>query len=105
MLVKQQLEMQAAESRSQLYLAKQRKREAYSRLEAVKLQLQCVQNKLMEQLVQLHKAESAECEASACAGQLEMYVRDWRAAAQVIHKHSASLELIIAHLFLYFSFF
>ncbi|XP_030593777.1 dynein heavy chain domain-containing protein 1 isoform X2 [Archocentrus centrarchus] len=81
-LVKQQLEMQAAERRSRLYLAKQCKQEAYSCLEAVKLQLQCVQNELMEQLVQLHKAESAECEASACAGQLEMYVRDWRAAAQ-----------------------
>lgn len=101
-LLKQQLEVQAAETRSRLNQAEQRKQEAYSSLEAIELHLQCVQNDLMEQLMLLHEAESAEREASACAGQCETYGEVWRAAAQVISKHCASLEHL-TYLFLYFS--
>nr|XP_012771268.1 dynein heavy chain domain-containing protein 1 [Maylandia zebra] len=81
-LLKQQLEVQAAETRSRLNRAEQRKQEVYSSLEATELHLQCVQNDLMEQLMLLHKAESAEQEASACAGQSETYGKVWRAVAQ-----------------------
>ncbi|XP_005749883.1 dynein heavy chain domain-containing protein 1 [Pundamilia nyererei] len=80
--LKQQLEVQAAETRSRLNRAEQRKQEVYSSLEATELHLQCVQNDLMEQLMLLHKAESAEQEASACAGQSETYGKVWRAVAQ-----------------------
>ncbi|XP_076585176.1 dynein heavy chain domain-containing protein 1 [Chaetodon auriga] len=82
MSVKQQLEVLAKEARGQLNMAKQHKEDTYRHLEGIKLQLQLVQKELEEQLLGLHTAESSEREAVNAAGQLEIHVRNWRAAAQ-----------------------
>nr|XP_046228919.1 dynein heavy chain domain-containing protein 1 [Scatophagus argus] len=82
LLVKQQLEVLAKETKRCLHLAKQYKEEAHHHLEDFKLQLQLVQKELKEQLLGLHAAESTEREASAAAEQLETHARRWRAAAQ-----------------------
>lgn len=83
LLVKQRLEVLVKEARGQLHLAKQQKEDAYHHLEDVMHQLQLVQKDLEKQLLGLHRAESAEREATAAVGQLETHVRHWRAAAQV----------------------
>ena len=62
----------------------QQSKEAYQRLEDTKLQLQFIQNELEDQQLQLQKAECQEREADARARQVEMLVRDWRAACKVM---------------------
>lgn len=83
LLLKQQLEAQAEQIRGQLHGAEQQKKDAYDRLEDVKLQLQHLQWDLEDQLLELHEAEDMEREAATTAGQFEAHVRNWRAAAQV----------------------
>ncbi|CAG5928788.1 unnamed protein product, partial [Menidia menidia] len=77
---KQQLEVLAGKSRRRLHLALKCKDDAYKRLEDVKSQLQFIQKELEDQLLQLHTAEKLTREATTCAEQLVMQVRDWRAA-------------------------
>lgn len=62
----------------------QQAKEAYQRLQDAMVQLQFIQNELEDQQFQLQKAESQEREAIARASQLEMFVRDWRAACEVM---------------------
>ncbi|XP_044043043.1 dynein heavy chain domain-containing protein 1 isoform X2 [Siniperca chuatsi] len=103
-LVKQQLEVLAEEARGQLHLANQHKEDAYHCLEDVKLQLQLVQRKLEELLLELHTAESSEREVITAAGQLEIHIRDWRAAAQEAEINNLSLpgdSLILAAIISY----
>lgn len=83
------------EARGHLHLANQQKEDVLKRLEDVKLQLQFVQNNLEEQLLELHKAESMEREATVAAGQLEEHVRNWRAASQVTEFANILHKLLI----------
>ncbi|XP_040002556.1 dynein heavy chain domain-containing protein 1 isoform X2 [Xiphias gladius] len=104
LLVKQQLEVLAKEAQGQVHVAKQRKEDAYHRLEDVKLQLKFVQKDLEEQLLELHKAEVIETEATRVVGQLEAHVRDWRAAAQEAELHNQNLQgdaLVLAAIIAY----
>ncbi|XP_018537954.1 dynein heavy chain domain-containing protein 1 [Lates calcarifer] len=104
MLVKQKLEVLVEEARGHLHLANQQKEDVLKRLEDVKLQLQFVQNNLEEQLLELHKAESMEREATVAAGQLEEHVRNWRAASQEAELHNQNLSgdaLILAAIIAY----
>ncbi|KAL7403667.1 hypothetical protein ABVT39_003475 [Epinephelus coioides] len=103
-LIKQQLEMLAKEARGQLHLAKQHKEDAYHRQENVRLQLQLVQKELEEELLELHKAEISERKASIAVGQLEIHVRDWRAATQEAELNKQTLPgdaLILAAIISY----
>ncbi|XP_067441454.1 dynein heavy chain domain-containing protein 1 isoform X1 [Thunnus thynnus] len=104
LVVKQQLEVLAGEAQNQLYLAKQQKEDAYYFLDDLKFQLQFVQEALKEQLLQLHRAESMEREAATAVGQLEIHVRDWRAAAQEAELNNQTLPgdaLILAAIISY----
>lgn len=83
LLVQPQLEMQASEARHQLNMAKQHKKEADQQLEDTELQLRFIQKELDDLMIQLYKAEVQEEEATACAAQLEMHVKNWKAAFQV----------------------
>ncbi|XP_051802066.1 dynein heavy chain domain-containing protein 1 isoform X2 [Acanthochromis polyacanthus] len=82
LLVRQPLEVLAKEVEGQQRLSVQLREEAYKCLEHAKHQQQFVHNHLEELLQELHKAETTEREVAASAGQLEIFVRDWRAAAQ-----------------------
>lgn len=94
LVVKQQLEKLAKEVKGQLHLTEQQKTETLRRLEDVTLQLQVVQMDLEEQLLQLHEAESLEQEATSCAELLDMHVRHWKAAAQVMQSDAYTHCLI-----------
>ncbi|XP_047222617.1 dynein heavy chain domain-containing protein 1 isoform X3 [Girardinichthys multiradiatus] len=82
LLVKQQLEVQAGEVRSQLHLLKQLEKEASKCLEDKELQLQNIRNRLEVLMRQLYKAENQEEEATTCAVQVDMHFQDWRTAFQ-----------------------
>ncbi|XP_072240771.1 dynein heavy chain domain-containing protein 1 [Leuresthes tenuis] len=105
LMVKQQLEKLAGESRSQLHLARKHKNDTYKHLEDVQLQLQFIQNELEDLLLQLHKAENQTREATSCAEQLEMHVGVWRAACQEAELHHQNIPgdaLILAAIMSYF---
>ncbi|KAK5608279.1 hypothetical protein CRENBAI_001569 [Crenichthys baileyi] len=82
LLVKQQLEVQAGEARSQLHLLKQQEKEANKCLEDKELQLQNIRNRQEVLMRQLYKAESQEEEATTCAVQVQMHFQNWRTAFQ-----------------------
>lgn len=81
--VKKQLEELAREKRGQLHLARQHKEDEYSHLEDKELQLQFIQQDLEKQMLALCKYKSMEEEVTRVARQVEMHLRDWKAAAQV----------------------
>lgn len=83
LLIKQQLEQQVKEARGRLCLAKQHRADAHRRLRDLKLQLRCVQKDLKLYLMELHKAEDVDREATLTAEQLEIQETEWRAAVQV----------------------
>ncbi|XP_008294462.1 dynein heavy chain domain-containing protein 1 [Stegastes partitus] len=102
LLVRQDFEALAREAQDQLQLASQHKKEAYDHLEDVKLQLQFVRSHLEEQLQELHEAESTE--AALLTEPVEMFVRDWRAAAQEAELRNQSVPgdaLILAAIISY----
>uniref|UniRef100_A0AAQ5XW98 AAA+ ATPase domain-containing protein n=1 Tax=Amphiprion ocellaris TaxID=80972 RepID=A0AAQ5XW98_AMPOC len=104
LLVRQQLQVLAEEVQDQQHLAVQLRKEAYNCLEHAKLQQQFIQNHLEELLQELHKAESTEREVATLAGQLEIFVRDWRAAAQEAELRNQNVQgdaLILAAIISY----
>ncbi|XP_065818747.1 dynein heavy chain domain-containing protein 1-like [Labrus bergylta] len=88
LLVKQQFK---EEARKKLYQATQDKKDAYHRLEYFKHQLQSVEEKLEEQILELHTAEQSERDATNAAGLLDMHMRDWRIAAQELELNNQTL--------------
>ncbi|XP_053191724.1 dynein heavy chain domain-containing protein 1-like [Scomber japonicus] len=104
LFVKQQLEVLAGKARDKLHLAKRQKGNAYHYLEEVKFELQCVQEALEEQCLQLHRAESLERVAAKVARLLERHVKYWRAAAQEVELMNQTLPgdaLILAGIISY----
>ncbi|XP_067352664.1 dynein heavy chain domain-containing protein 1-like isoform X2 [Channa argus] len=89
--VKRELETLALKVQGQLHLTRQQKKNAYYDLQDIEPRLHVVQNDLEVQLVELRKYESMNKEATAIAQEVEIQIRNWKAAAQEIVRHNENL--------------
>lgn len=88
LVIKQELEMMAKESRVQLHIAKEQKEEKHIQLEEVTQDLWLVQNELEAQLIKLHKAKDDVRAAMAALEEFEKHSARWKALAEVM-QHTA----------------
>lgn len=84
LLIMQELEIMAKETRVQLHRAKQQKEDKYFRLEEVTHRLRLVQKERKAQLRRLHKAEDDVRAATTALEHLEKHGTRWKALAEVM---------------------